>query len=227
MACRVQVRCRFGVEDGVEGRVIQVRIQTLQVLRRRADDVHDDERALVHGQGGGGALQVSHVGLRTRNHQGLGALHLDLHLPHGADLDGVSQGGARAVALPDRALGRVHPGFPQGTPDAFLLRGTVRRRHARAPSILSNLAASEVAPSLRVVGAGLEKHGCGAVAAVVAIGRGVEGEASAAWAQHVGRAPVDERKHRQRQARAQTKMPLERVPPSLQQVHLPQVACTQ
>mmetsp|Transcript_56032 Transcript_56032/g.126293 ORF Transcript_56032/g.126293 Transcript_56032/m.126293 type:complete len:200 (+) Transcript_56032:668-1267(+) len=167
-------------EDRVEGRVVQVGIQDPQMDRRSAhvlDHYHD---ALVHGHGCRAALQVAEVGLAAGLHQGLQPGHLDLHLSDSADLDGVAERGARAVALPDGRLRRNHPGLAHRTPDALLLRRPVGGRQAGTSAILTHLRPSQEGPPLVVVVAGLQHEARRAIAAIVAVGSGVEGEATAA-----------------------------------------------
>ena len=90
-----------------------------------------DQNALVHGDGGGAALQVAEVRLAARYHERLDARHLDLNLAHGADLDRVSERGAGAW--------RRARQFPSKRPCAHARRVRARAR-ALAPSHVPALA---------------------------------------------------------------------------------------
>mmetsp|Transcript_64274 Transcript_64274/g.150957 ORF Transcript_64274/g.150957 Transcript_64274/m.150957 type:complete len:327 (+) Transcript_64274:716-1696(+) len=209
--------------QSVEGGMVQVRIQGLHVLRRHRNCMHDNQDALVHCDGCGAALQVPEVGLAARNEQRLGTLLFDLHLSHRANFDGIAQGRPCAVALPDRRLRRTHLRFPKCAPDALFLGRAVGGGHTGTSSVLADLRAAEEGDPLFLEGPILDNEGRRPVATIVAVGRGVEGEAPAARRKHVRRTAVDEGANSQRQPRAHSKVPLQGIPPLLQEVDLAQV----
>merc|ERR1712151_139741 len=114
---------------------------------------------------------MAEIRLAARNHQWLEPLHLDLHFPHGAHLDGVTQGGSCAMAFPDSGFWRRHPSLTDRTPNALLLCRTVRCGHTGTAAVLANLGPTEVSPSVVIARTSLQTHAGSAVAYVVSVRR--------------------------------------------------------
>mmetsp|Transcript_109013 Transcript_109013/g.293182 ORF Transcript_109013/g.293182 Transcript_109013/m.293182 type:complete len:211 (+) Transcript_109013:818-1450(+) len=156
---------------------------------------HDLHAALDEASHACATLQVTQVRLGRGHHQGGRPNGRVVNPLEGANLDGVAQRGASAVALCDRDLARHYARLAHGVPDARLLRLAVRRRERGAAAVLVHGAARQACNLLHAVLFGvarLDVGPCEAVAPGVAAGAHVEGEAAALRRQHAGAAERDE-----------------------------------
>mmetsp|Transcript_38220 Transcript_38220/g.102612 ORF Transcript_38220/g.102612 Transcript_38220/m.102612 type:complete len:230 (+) Transcript_38220:1535-2224(+) len=130
---------------------------------------------------------MSNAGLR--GHHGHGSLPSVHDVADGADLDGIPQCRARAVALRNADVVQADSWLAllYRPPDAVLLGGPVRGGHAGALPVLVGAAADETRERrLQVLLALAHPHHdrAAALAPRVAVGARVEGEAPAPLAQH-------------------------------------------
>mmetsp|Transcript_58983 Transcript_58983/g.129247 ORF Transcript_58983/g.129247 Transcript_58983/m.129247 type:complete len:293 (-) Transcript_58983:1375-2253(-) len=223
MALGILVDGMFRGVQSIEGRVVQVRIQTLHMLRRQSHGMHHHQNALVHGNGRRTALQVTQVGLATGDQQRLLPRLFDLDLSNGSHFDGITQGGPCSMAFPHGGFRWSHFCLSKSTPDAFLLCWSVGCRHAGTSPILANLRSSKECHPFILESSILDDEGGSAISSIVAIRRGIEGEAATARGKHVRRAAANEGSNGQGQAGAQPQVPFEWIPALFQQVHLAQV----
>mmetsp|Transcript_87536 Transcript_87536/g.271050 ORF Transcript_87536/g.271050 Transcript_87536/m.271050 type:complete len:501 (+) Transcript_87536:715-2217(+) len=188
VAARVVGVTHLTVVEGVKGRLLQVRVQLPEVVNGNAD------QRLAH-QGGGDetrhgstALQVPSVRLVGEDHQLGWPLLLDLVSSHSANLDGVAQGGAGAVATPDHGLDGRNLGFLDGLLNDVSLCQAVRRSQGGGPAVLVDHGRSPDGVLLLVLST-LQRDGRATITAHVTAGRGIEGQAAANGRVHcVGRA---------------------------------------
>mmetsp|Transcript_21771 Transcript_21771/g.70385 ORF Transcript_21771/g.70385 Transcript_21771/m.70385 type:complete len:658 (-) Transcript_21771:261-2234(-) len=152
---------------------------------------HDLHAALDEASHACATLQVTQVRLGRGHHQGGRPDGRVVNPLEGANLDGVAQRGARAVALEAIDLLRLEARFSEGGFDALLLRRTVRRRDAGTSAILIRLAAGDEGEDLRrpLLVAHVDRRS--ALATAVAVCRGVEGEGAALVGQHAATAAAD------------------------------------
>mmetsp|Transcript_44953 Transcript_44953/g.95840 ORF Transcript_44953/g.95840 Transcript_44953/m.95840 type:complete len:356 (-) Transcript_44953:1525-2592(-) len=126
---------------------LQVRIQGLDVHVGRRHRTHHEDNALQQASDARCRLQVTDVALCAGVGQGVVAL--PLHDRHdGTDLDGISEGSSCAVAFHSRDMLSVDSAHLQRVPDNRLLRRTVWRSQARAPSILVGTRADQGSQSV-------------------------------------------------------------------------------
>ena len=127
------------------------------------------------------------------------------------------------MAFPAGGLRRRHPGLPDGAVDDLLLRRAIGSRQACAAPILAHLRGS-VDAALGVVLAVLEHHARGALAAEVAVGAGVEGEAAALRRGHVSQSASHPRPGGEAEVRAGSDVKVQDVPNAVEQELLGQVS---
>mmetsp|Transcript_133308 Transcript_133308/g.285042 ORF Transcript_133308/g.285042 Transcript_133308/m.285042 type:complete len:219 (+) Transcript_133308:662-1318(+) len=181
----------LGLEYGVEGFVLQVRIQTAQVSRAQALGRPALNDALAHRGHGSSSLGMTHVGLDRCDHQGLLARHPDLHLAHRAYLNGVAKRCTSAVALPDRRFRRHHMGFLDGLADDLLLCWAIWGCKTGAATVLTDRRATKDSLTRPTKRPKLHHETTDTFAAQVAIRRRVKGEATPFCGVHVGLGSAD------------------------------------
>ncbi len=147
--------------------------------------------APMEGQGGleetdhsGGTLQVSHVRLGRADREGQSAAGGRAQDgAQGRGLDGVAEGGARAVQLHVVDVRRVDARPVVGQAEHLALRGRARHRESVRGAVVVDRAAADHAVDRVAVGQGpgegLEEDGPAAFTADIAVGAGVEGVAAA------------------------------------------------
>mmetsp|Transcript_42859 Transcript_42859/g.128065 ORF Transcript_42859/g.128065 Transcript_42859/m.128065 type:complete len:555 (+) Transcript_42859:83-1747(+) len=182
-------------EDGVLIDV-QVRVEGPEVRVRGREAVVQHQHDLEERASARVRLLVPHMCLGGAVHHRLVAVP-EHNAPIRTHLDGVAQGGPRAMALPEHDLPWPEVRLTQGLPDALLLRGSGRGGQAGAPAVLVHTAAQHrgqgpvggVGPVVVVVDA--EVGAATALPPDEAIRAGVEGEAPPSKRQHSGSALAD------------------------------------
>mmetsp|Transcript_20038 Transcript_20038/g.62927 ORF Transcript_20038/g.62927 Transcript_20038/m.62927 type:complete len:637 (+) Transcript_20038:98-2008(+) len=165
---------------------VQVRVLHSQVQVGRALTVRDLQHTLEETTEAGTALAVGNVGLGGCDDQGLLSGRGAHDLPEGADLDGIAQRSARAVALEAVNLRGGQVALPEHGVQALLLGRAVGSRQTCTPAILVCLAPSEARHDLPIVLVllDLETRCAAELTTGISVRRGVEGEASALVAEH-------------------------------------------
>mmetsp|Transcript_27377 Transcript_27377/g.79361 ORF Transcript_27377/g.79361 Transcript_27377/m.79361 type:complete len:420 (-) Transcript_27377:1097-2356(-) len=182
-------RAQLRVKDHRVSVDVQVGIQRSQVRIRRHQGSVEHQDDLDQPAYTGIGLLVAHMrlGRDMCDRRVLAVVHH--HPAHGADLDGVTEGSAGAMALAEEHILRSEARLAQALPDALLLRGPVRRREARTPAILIRTCPEHHRQRPRSqlllrVAFGLHVNTAATFPADEAVGTGVESEAAAAVGEH-------------------------------------------
>mmetsp|Transcript_105544 Transcript_105544/g.293886 ORF Transcript_105544/g.293886 Transcript_105544/m.293886 type:complete len:722 (+) Transcript_105544:391-2556(+) len=169
-------------------RGVQVRVEGPQVAVRQTHAVLGHQDAFEEAGRARVGLQVADVALGAREDYRVVALIRLLHSSQGADLDGISQRGAGAVALGGRDVMGVDASLPQGGLDAQLLGRPVWGRHTGTAAVLVHLVAdgaSLLQLRVLVTAANHDVAHARALASGVPVARGVKRETAALQGEHV------------------------------------------
>mmetsp|Transcript_5655 Transcript_5655/g.18094 ORF Transcript_5655/g.18094 Transcript_5655/m.18094 type:complete len:323 (-) Transcript_5655:611-1579(-) len=173
---------------------VEVRVDEVQVDARRDLAVPDLQDGLDEPEEAGAALAVAEIRLGGRDHQRRLPRSGTHDFSEGAYLNGVAQRVPDPVAFEAVNLRGSEATLSQHGVDAPLLGGAVGRMEGGAPPVLVGLAAAEDGEglALAIVLVDPEARSSDALAADVAVRRGVEGETPALVAQHTRLAALDE-----------------------------------